>query len=593
MVNRLRKNVLRGLLLFLLMCGMLSFYTSAAIAATDTWDGTIDTGFAGGDGSSDTPYLIAKGKQLAYLAKQTNASATYSAGKYFKLTADIDLNNEEWTPIGTVIETVTYTFAGTFDGDGHVISNLKIDSTTAERSGLFGQLSSSAKVKNLGVEVIDINNTCTIARIGGLAGACYDPVTIENCYVSGSITGGDPSGTQYVRAGGLVGQYYGNGSIIANCYSKVDVSIKGSCFAAGGLVAEQGNESTVTNCYATGTITCTGTARYGVGGLIGRLACGTVSNSYWNSDAMTTGIGTIGGTSTGSTGKPSTEMQAGAFVILLNANRGSNVEWKLDTESKNGGYPVLSNVGAGRASITVPTTQASTLTSSDLMGTGMTINWTNGDGASRAVFVKEGNGDITNPSDSSTYTASADWSSKGTQLGTSDYYCVYNGTGSSVSLTNLSPGTSYTVQVFEYNGSAGSEKYLTTTATGNPNAQTTHLVTYKGTQKRTNGSNYDIRFIATINTLEPDSVGFVYSTTNTTPTIGGSNTQQVDTTTVYNSIIANEITIDAAGLGVDYIIACPVTAVSNDSTFYVRAYTTTDSETVYTAVFTVTVSGLS
>ncbi|MGE5398021.1 MAG: GLUG motif-containing protein [Chitinophagales bacterium] len=241
----------------------------------------------------------------------------------------------------------------------------------------------------------------------------------------------------------------------------------------------------------------------------------------------------------------------------------------------------------------VPTTQASTLTFSNLMGTGMTINWTNGNGSSRAVFVKVGNGDITNPSDSSTYTASADWLSKGTQLGASGYYCVYNGTGSSVSLTNLSPGTSYTVQVFEYNGSAGSEKYLTTTATGNPNAQTTHLVTYKGTQKRTNGSNYDIRFIATINTLEPDSVGFVYSTTNTTPIIGGSNTQQVDTTTVYNSIIANGETKTAAGLGGTYIIACPVTAVSNDSTFYLRAYTTTGSETVYTAVFTVTVSGLS
>ena len=142
-------------------------------------------------------------------------------------------------------------------------------------------------------------------------------------------------------------------------------------------------------------------------------------------------------------------------------------------------------------------------------------------------------------------------------------------------------------------GSAGSEKYLTTTASGNPNAQTTHLVTNKGTQKKTNGSNYDIRFIATINTLEPDSVGFVYSTTNTTPTIGGSDTQQVYTTTVYNSIKANGIIKYAAGLGGTYIIACPVTAVSNDTTFYVRAYTKTGSETAYTAVFTVTVSGLS
>jgi len=124
-------------------------------------------------------------------------------------------------------------------------------------------------------------------------------------------------------------------------------------------------------------------------------------------------------------------------------------------------------------SYTLPTTQASSVTFNNVTSAGMTINWTNGNGASRAVFVKDGSGDITNPSDSTTYTASADWSSKGTQLGTSGYYCVYNGTGSSVGLTNLSPGTAYSVQVFEYNGSAGSERYLTTTATGNPNAQTT------------------------------------------------------------------------------------------------------------------------
>jgi len=122
-----------------------------------------------------------------------------------------------------------------------------------------------------------------------------------------------------------------------------------------------------------------------------------------------------------------------------------------------------------------PTVQASGIVFSDVMGSTFTINWTNGNGAKRAVFVKEGTGAITNPSNLTTYTASATWFSKGSQLGSSGYYCVYNGTGSTVLLTDLKDETLYTVQIFEYNGTAGSELYQTTTATNNPNSQTTEM----------------------------------------------------------------------------------------------------------------------
>jgi hypothetical protein len=90
------------------------------------------------------------------------------------------------------------------------------------------------------------------------------------------------------------------------------------------------------------------------------------------------------------------------------------------------------------ASIVAPTTQSSAITFSSVTSTGMTIGMTSGNGSCRAVFVKEGTGAITNPTDGATYTASPNWSSTGTQLGTSGYYCVYNGTGNSVSLTGLS-----------------------------------------------------------------------------------------------------------------------------------------------------------
>ena len=122
-----------------------------------------------------------------------------------------------------------------------------------------------------------------------------------------------------------------------------------------------------------------------------------------------------------------------------------------------------------------PATQASNIVFSNIAHSTLTTSWTNGNGAKRVVFMKEGvQGTITNPSDGTAYTASADWSSKGTQLGTSGYYCVYDGTAATVDLSSLSGSTTYWFQVFEYNGSGSGTKYLTTTATNNPNSQLTN-----------------------------------------------------------------------------------------------------------------------
>jgi len=126
-----------------------------------------------------------------------------------------------------------------------------------------------------------------------------------------------------------------------------------------------------------------------------------------------------------------------------------------------------------------PTTQASSITFSSVASNSMAASWTNGNGGRRAVFMKASSGSITNPTDGVAYTASTDWNSKGTQLGTSGYYCVYNGTESSVSLTNLVAGTTYYFQVFEYNSNnnttptAASINYFTNSGTNNPNSQTT------------------------------------------------------------------------------------------------------------------------
>jgi len=68
----------------------------------EAWDGSVATTFAGGNGSVENPYQIANGAQLAYLAQVVNDQATNAAyaNKCYLLTADIDLSNLAWTPIG-------------------------------------------------------------------------------------------------------------------------------------------------------------------------------------------------------------------------------------------------------------------------------------------------------------------------------------------------------------------------------------------------------------------------------------------------------------------------------------------------------------
>jgi len=112
--------------------------------------------------------------------------------------------------------------------------------------------------------------------------------------------------------------------------------------------------------------------------------------------------------------------------------------------------------------------------------TSVTLNWINGNLTSRVVFVKEGTGTIANPENGNRYYESTDWGSPGDQLGSSGYYCVYYGTGTTVDLTNLSSSTLYSVQAFEFDGDEYNELYLTSVAgTNNPITFTTTGITNK------------------------------------------------------------------------------------------------------------------
>ncbi|WOK09370.1 choice-of-anchor D domain-containing protein [Imperialibacter roseus] len=127
---------------------------------------------------------------------------------------------------------------------------------------------------------------------------------------------------------------------------------------------------------------------------------------------------------------------------------------------------VTSNAADLLVSYAEPSTQASNIVFSNVAASQMTLTWTNGNGTSRLVIVKQGSAVNSNPVDLTSYTANAVFGS-GSQIGTGNYV-VYKGTGNTVTISSLTAGNTYHVRVYEYRGTAGSENYKVTTATGNP-----------------------------------------------------------------------------------------------------------------------------
>ena len=189
-----------------------------------------------GFGIKTNPYLIEDVEDLKLLAKKVNSGETYE-GKYFKQTANIDLENEpNWTPIGgTVIEHPSTweisVFKGNYDGDGYKITNL----TTTEDSnhvGLFGKV---------------------------------EDATIQNCNITGNVNG-------YNYVGGIVGGV-GVKTKILNC--SFQGSVMGESDCVGGIVGETSAECEVSGCFARGKVE----GLQKVGGIAGK-GVGTIKNCY-------------------------------------------------------------------------------------------------------------------------------------------------------------------------------------------------------------------------------------------------------------------------------------------------------------------------
>ena len=211
--------------------------TVEAMASIDTFT----------DGASGE-FKIEDADDLAYLATIVNDNNWDTTNATFVLADNIDLTNWQathgnWNPIGN---DDSHSFKGTFDGNGHVISNLTIDNPTAGSQGLFGEAANGSTLKNVGLEGGSVKGN---KWVGMLAGYTYG--TITNSYATGDVTG---TGESF---GGLAG--YAN--TITNSYATG--SVTGAGDFVGGLV---GSAYSITNSYATGDVT--GTGDY-VGGLAG------------------------------------------------------------------------------------------------------------------------------------------------------------------------------------------------------------------------------------------------------------------------------------------------------------------------------------
>ena len=265
-----------------------------------------------GSGTAGEPYLIADAADLKAFRDLVAGGAADdgenpNAGLCAKLTADIDLQEEPWEPFAPADGYVGSAYAGTFDGDGHTISGLSIDSS-ASYQGLFGRIN-GATIKNLQVEgsVVSSGN-----YVGGIVGQVQSG-TLENCSFTGTISctknGGYAGGitgyagntkaqtaaitgcfhagsvTSSGYAGGIVG--YAKYTAISDCYHTGEIS---GASRAGGIAAQLQNNCSAANSYSIGAVTGSSTAADICDFL---YTSASLTNCYYQNKATGAGTGSV------------------------------------------------------------------------------------------------------------------------------------------------------------------------------------------------------------------------------------------------------------------------------------------------------------
>ncbi len=276
-----------------------------------------------------TNNTIETSADLVKFAELVNGRKNYK-GETVTLAKDLDLTSTELKPIG---KNGAF-FEGTFDGNGHVITNINI-SSTANYSGLFGYVR-GATIKNIGIESGNISSTKDY--VAGIVGRASGATIIENCYNKATISGKD-----YV--GGIVG-YADAGLTVRNSYNAGEITATNN---AGGIVAYlAGTDAVIENCYNIGEVKDAET----IGAIIGYRAASVqndiistskVINCYYDSEKVSKGIGETSSVTSSSEEENAkltdTTMKITDKDSLLTA---LGEGYKEDfTNQKNSGYPIL------------------------------------------------------------------------------------------------------------------------------------------------------------------------------------------------------------------------------------------------------------
>lgn len=243
-------------------------------AQTPCWDGTVAESYAGGNGTISDPFQIATAEQLALLAQQTNSGLV---GIYhYVLTNDICLSGSDgltWNPIGYNQNFGSAkAFIGTFDGNGHTVSDMYVTSSPSDTGGLFG-CTDSATIKNLNISNSIVNDVRWAGMIVGYA----ENTNFINCNVGGTIS---YDSNDYYKLGGIVGYmviYHAliDTILIKDCINNTNIqayttpSKDGDTGGiVGYLIVAQGDNSLILeDCINNGNITAKGD----VAGIVGEF----------------------------------------------------------------------------------------------------------------------------------------------------------------------------------------------------------------------------------------------------------------------------------------------------------------------------------
>ena len=386
------KKRIGSLLLILALC--FTLLPTAALAAENTqeptepqepqetqdaktWGDKADTSWYVHE--TEPEYHIKTAEQLAGIAKLVNEGTVTFEGKTVYLDNDLDLAGIEWISIGTgrggLNDDKPYCFCGTFDGQGHVISNLysrdsllvanEDNERNLYRTGLFGNVN-GGEIRNLGVLDADVSidsndvsaageailvdflvngkitNCWTTGRIasgsylekniGGIVGVTLRKCTISGCYSTATLIGNFANSGGYYNPdlylppetiGGIVGTRFDGNLTVTDCWFGGKIVVNSILAAVGGIVGytdDQLGSGTVNNCMV--TTTDMGVDNDGNTCWVAYALGGTVENCYWPNDTKYGPSPLAHGEGTAVTDFTSADVLTG-----LNTNAAEGVEW--------------------------------------------------------------------------------------------------------------------------------------------------------------------------------------------------------------------------------------------------------------------------